>query len=172
MIFNFQTPSSKPPLITGNNHWCRLNIKDLIVLKNQQDGHNCEIRIFVPRMHLSQLIHMLGWMVTVMMWCSNLKQVDYKVRSASFTATNNFSIQKRSLDACILPFVDLWCLKFELVWLWMLLIQIYINTSNKYKKYYYYLYDDDLLIKNIEVFKLKNNTYLSVFIDFPKSFQQ
>ena len=95
---------SKTHSKTQNIHWLNIDFKYLLVPHNQQGGNNCEIYILVPNTSLSRLNHRLYWMVTVLLWCRNLKPKDYEGRSTLFTALNKLSGRNQYFCACLLTF--------------------------------------------------------------------
>ena len=108
---------SKPPSMTQNYHLCQLKFKHLLLRPNKQYYLNCDINILLPRTPRSWLNHTLDWLVTVILWCRNVKLMYYKGRNASLTSINNLSRQNRPFNAYLLPLFGIWCLKYELVWL-------------------------------------------------------
>ena len=72
-----------------HNHWLHLEVKHLIVWHNQKSDPYCEIKNMVPKIPQSWLNHTLYWLVTVLMWCRNVKPEIYKYRYASLTAVKN-----------------------------------------------------------------------------------
>ena len=98
----------KIPFKTKHVHWLRIEIKHLTMQPNKQAYSNCEIKILVPKTPGLRLNHMLDWLVTVMLWCSNMKPNHYKHSSASFTMVNKLLIWNHSFGACLSPLFDLW----------------------------------------------------------------
>ena len=61
-----------------HDQWIRLEVKNLVIQMNQQDGTDCDIKILVQKTPNPQLNHMLDWMLTVLLWCRNMKLMGYK----------------------------------------------------------------------------------------------
>ena len=122
LVFYVKTAFVNLPSIIGNDHWPCLKFKHLFMQKDQQDDPNIYINSLVPSTAHLRINHTLDLMVTVLLWCSNVKPMAFKGRSASFTAVNNLSGLNQPSISCILAKVDILCLKYELVWLWMIYI--------------------------------------------------
>ena len=99
---------SKTPSKIQQNKWLWIQVKHLVVRPSQQADQHCEINRLVPNMPFSLLNHTIYWLVTVMLWFSNVKPDHYKGGSASFAVVNNFSTQNGYFDACLLTLFELW----------------------------------------------------------------
>ena len=58
-----------------HNERLRIEFKHLVIHPNQQSDTNCDIIILVANTPWSRLNHMLEWLVTVMLWCNNIKLI-------------------------------------------------------------------------------------------------
>ena len=70
---------------------------------NQEDDLGCDRTILLPKTKCSWINHMIDLPVVVMLWCSNMKPIDYKGRSASFKAVNSVSRLNQTFNDCVLP---------------------------------------------------------------------
>ena len=130
----------KTPLKTQYNHWLRPEFKHLVVRMNQQANPDYYIKSLVPKMPHSRLKHTLYSLVTVMLWCRNMKSMNYDGRSASLTMIKNLLGWNRYFSAWILPLFDMislipliivWTMKLvTLDELWRLPIIVIITPNN------------------------------------------
>ena len=82
-------------------NWLKKKFKDkqLLVQKNQQANHHFKINRLVPRIPRSFLNHMIDWLVTVMLWCRNVKPTGYRGWYIYITEVNDLFRWKRIFDA-------------------------------------------------------------------------
>ena len=108
--------------ITQNDHWYKIEDKELLVWPNQQEYPKCDINSLVTRTSRSRINHTLDWMVTVLLWCRNMKPVYFKDGSNSLTSVNKLWRKNWPFVAWLLTLFDMILLKYELVWMWIILI--------------------------------------------------
>ena len=94
---------SKTPSKIQHDHWIRLEVNHLVVQPNQKSNCHYDINRLVYNIPFLCINHILDWLVTVLLWCRNLKPMYYELMSVYFTEVKNCRDKTAILVLDLLP---------------------------------------------------------------------